>query len=414
MGDYMKLQRTIKLKCYESLIFILIFLLTIVSNSIYEAVSLQKNLNSQHIDTGFIQLKDNYDGFKGRLSIIEFFNEPNSLDKMKKLYIDIANDNNLKYYEILKQPLTYIGEYKGNPICTQGKEFINKEVDGKLMTTVNSLQIGYKTSNYLNIKDKIEYGEYFSEDDYLLDENKEVPVVLGYSYLENYNIGDYIQCDYLFLNLKLKVIGFLKKDSKFSIEYEDFLDNKIIMPSLNIESDNFSDSKFAKILYSLKNTGYIPYDNDSEYNYITTTVDNIADKLDIDWSYRGRVENPFEKNPVNISVKASKIIKISSWILSLILLILIFVLEKKRCDLEDFSLNKRDRLIMKTKIFGGILLQIILLYIITCFILWVCFRSNVIYSVLKNIQIRVFPIMLLSFIIIVYINNLHIEKSVRE
>lgn len=411
----MKFLKKFKITFLKSLIFITIFSLMILSSTINSAVYLQEDLSMRNTDTGFIQLKDNYDGIKKRLSISEFFNESKSLEKMKNLYTEIITNNTFQYYEILNQPLEYIGEYTGDALLTLGESLINQEVDGNILTPLQSLQIGYNTSNYLNMENKIEYGTYFSEKDYFLNADNKIPIVLGYAYSDLYNLGDSIECSYLgSIKLKLTVIGFLKKDSTYSIESENLLDYKIIMPSLNVENNlDLNNSDFTKRLYSLKNTGYIPYNNDIEYNYITTIINTTATKLDIDWSYRGKVENPFKKTPINISLESSKLIKILSSVLSLILFIIIYILEKKKYKSLDFSLNKRDLLILKTKLFCSTFLQIILLYLLTCFILWICFRNNVIYFILKSTQIKIFPVILFSFIIF-YATNLYIEKSRKE
>ena len=102
-----------KIKFYQLFLIVIIFVLLILFNSLHKSVSLQSELNSLDSDNGFIQLKDNYDGNKNNLSIFEFFNKSGSLEKMMNLYNTISNDKDIKYYEILTQPLEYIGEYKG-------------------------------------------------------------------------------------------------------------------------------------------------------------------------------------------------------------------------------------------------------------------------------------------------------------
>jgi len=117
-----------------------------INSIIFNKVCLQEQLSKQDTQKGFIQLKDNYDGTNNRISIMNFFKNSDALEKMKKLYIDVNNNNALKYYEILHQQLVYIGKYKGNNICVNGnKDLINQKTEGKFTTSLKSLQLSEKT-----------------------------------------------------------------------------------------------------------------------------------------------------------------------------------------------------------------------------------------------------------------------------
>lgn len=405
-----------KIKFYQLFLIVIIFVLLILFNSLHKSVSLQSELNSLDSDNGFIQLKDNYDGNKNNLSIFEFFNKSGSLEKMMNLYNTISNDKDIKYYEILTQPLEYIGEYKGEIKFTQGEELINQKIDNNCITPLNSIQISEKASEYLHLSNNILYGEYFSKDDYLLNDTQEVPVVLGNSYLGIYNLGDSFECYYLgTMKLKLKVIGFLKENSKFSLEYEYLLDNEIILPVLNINDTLLLKNKdFSNILYSLKNTGYIHYTNNDDYNYIINKIKNLVQVINIDWGYRGKVDNPFKEKPINISIETSNKLRIFAYLLTIILFILVYCLEKKYLSLLKFDSNKRKCLILKTKIFFKALITVLILYLILCFILLFLLQNTPLYFVIKNVQIELIPIILLCFIALTYVCNLNIKKSIKE
>lgn len=409
----MKKNKIILLKLIESLIFVVIFTIMIISNTIYQSVYLQEHLNKQDTQKGFIQLKDNYDGKNNRISIMDFFKKPDAIEKMKKLYINVNNNNALKYYEISSQQLQYIGNFKGNNILVNGnKEVINQKIDGNIITPLKSLQLGAKTSAYLNIKNKLEKGRYFSKKDYYLNLNNEVPVVLGSFYSGTYKIGDSFEANYLgAIKLRCTVIGFLKKDTHFSIKKEYILNDKIVMPALNIES-NIKNKSFEQILYSLKNNGYILYNNDNEYINITTIIDKIAAKIDIDWGYKGKVENSFKENPIKLSIKTVKSIKVLSLILSLILMVIIYILEKQIYKTTNFSPNKRERVLLQTKKIIIMALQMFVLYIITCFVIDICLKYNeTMYFLLINIQRQLILFLIIGFIIINYMLNLYVKRN---
>ncbi|HCL4548047.1 hypothetical protein EXM36_12415 [Clostridium botulinum] len=412
----MKKNKSIYIKLLESFILVMIFTTTILSNTICQSVFLQERLNNQDTEKGFIKLHDNYDGIHNRMSIKEFFKKPDAIEKMRKLYININNNNDLKYYEVLIQNLEFLGNYTGNSALVNGsKESINQKINGNFITSLKSLQLGEKASTYLNIADKMNQGKYFSKKDYYLNSNNEVPVVLGDLYSDMYNVGDSFEAIYLgTIKLKCNIIGFFRKDSSFYIDQKYNLDDKIVMPALNIEPVlSLKNKKFEQILYSIKNTGYIPYNNDDEYNHNTTIIDKTANETNINWSYIGKNKNPFKENPINLSIETAKFIKILSWIISLILMALVYKLEKQIYKITNFSQNKKERVLLQTKKSIIMALQIFILYIITCFIMSVCLKNNAIHYTLIRIQKQNVIFLLLGFIIIIYMLNLYIKKNIR-
>lgn len=411
----MKINKNINIKLLQSSIFIVIFIITILSNTFYKSILLQNKLNKQDTKNSFIKLHDNYDGVHNKMSITDFFKQPDSTKKMKKLYSNI--NNNFKYYEISKENLQFIGKYNGNITFVNGpKEIINTKTNGNLITPLKSLQLGEKASTYLNIAMKINQGKYFSKKDYYLNSNNEVPVVLGNLYHGMYNIGDSFETIYLgSIKLKCVVIGFFKKNSNFYIDQKYNLDDKIVMPELNINSESSLENKdFEQILYSIKNTGYIPYNNDNEYNNTIKMIDKIVNKINIDWSYTGKTQNPFKENPIKLSIKTAKFMNILSLIISLILILIIYKLEKQIYKTTNFSHDKRKRVLLQTKISAILALQMFILYLLTCFFIFICLKNNAVYYTLMRIQKQMIIFLLLIFVIITYMLNLYIKKKLKN
>ncbi|ACL77000.1 hypothetical protein [Ruminiclostridium cellulolyticum] len=412
----MKENKSIYIKLLESIIYIMIFTIIILPNTIYQSKSLQEQLIKQDTEKGFIRLKDNYNGEDNGMSIMDFFKKPDAVIKMRKLYNNISSNNNFTYYEISRQNLQFIGKYTGYRNLVNGsEESINTETDGNLYTPLKSLQLGKKASTYLNMEDKINQGKYFLEKDYYLNSNNEIPVILGDLYSGMYKIGDSFEVLYLGVKkFKCNVIGFFKKDSSFYIDHKENLDDKIIMPALIIDPRlSLKNKKFEQILYSIKNTGYIPYNTNDEYNHITMLINKIANEIDIDWGYIGKYNNVFEENPIKISLKTAKFIKILSWLIALVLTIIIYKLEKQIYKRTNFSQNKKNRVLLQTKKSIFMALHLSLLYAITCFVMSICLKNNAIYLTLIRMQKQMVIFVLFGFIAVTFMLNLYLKKNIR-
>lgn len=407
--------KNINIKFFQSLILIVIFSTTILSNTILQSIFLQNQLSNQEINNGFIKLRDNYDGLNGRMSIKDFFKQPDSYKKMKELYQDISNNNNLKYYEIATQRIEFIGEFTGDiNQVVGGTESINKEINGDKITPLKSIQLGKTASEYLDFKNKINTGNYFEDSDFYLREDKLISVVLGDSYSEIYSIGDTFDVIYLGnIKLKCKVIGFLKKDSSFYLNEEFNLNDKIILPSLNVNSDkSFINKDFIPILYSIKNSGYIKYDSLNEYNTSISILNDIFNKVNIDWTYIGTDENPFKDNPINLSISTAKIINRIIWCIAFSLMILVYLLEKKLYNKVNLTKEKRSLLILQTKKTIFLSVQMFSIYIFSCFIIYEVLKNNPLSFLLIFIEKQLSIWILISIIFIVFMINKYIKKTI--
>lgn len=414
----MKYKKYITIKVFESLILTVIFTLIIFSATMNKSMIMQDSLNNEDSDSGFIQLSDEYDGEDGRMSIMNFFEQPNSLKRMKKLYYSINQNEQLKYYEISFQNLQFIGKYNGRTdFVNGGKECVNdKQADGTLLTPLKSIQISEKTSEYLNMNNKISKGHYFSQEDYVLNSNKRIPVILGNSYAGMYNVGDSFDTLYLGdMKLKCNVIGFLGKDSDINIQSTYKLDDVIVMPSLNIMNELPNDEKsFEKVLYSIKNSGYIYYSNTNNYNNNIKLIKKIIRKSNIEWNYIGKDNNPFKDNPIRVSINTIKCIQYSTWILTIIIIFIIYFFEKKIYKMTVIPKDTRERVIFQSKVYIILTLQVNIMYLISYEVVKLLIRYSGMRYFVGQVTKQMIFVPILYILVIAYIININIKKNIQH
>lgn len=150
-----------------------------------------------------------------------------------------------------------------------------------------SLQIGKKTFDDLELREAVNEGKYFKHNDFVL-QNYNIPVILGFNYKKNYNIGDkfnfYYMEDKKFTG---KVMGFLDKGAEIVIDEVYNLNDYILMPSLNKSNNslrNYSAS-FLNKLYLSKIEGKIRYLTKHQYYEAVNYIEQISSSSKIGLTY---------------------------------------------------------------------------------------------------------------------------------
>jgi hypothetical protein len=254
------MQTKLIVKGIQTILLFIGFLIVTISNMLNISVEIQNRTNTYKPNKkGYIKLMDNYDGLNGNMTIMEFFSKPDSLKKLKLLYNELNSNKKFKYFEILNQDLSYIGDYKGSIEKVHGdKSFINQDIDGETITPLKSIQLGDKLSKIIKIKDNTIFGNYFTNNDFILNKQNEVNAIMGHSYINEYKIGDAFKVKYLgIINFKCNVIDFLEENTKINLDnYIYNLNDYILMPALNIKNTPAikDGDMFAKILYSTKSS----------------------------------------------------------------------------------------------------------------------------------------------------------------
>lgn len=196
-------------------------------------------------------------------------------------------NQNYEYIELKSQPLYYIGNYTGSENFAISKDTINQQINMEEKsfnaTDLKTIEIGEKLSK--NFSSKIVNGRAFESKDFIISqENQEVNIILGNSYINQYKIGDILELELHKKNIEFKVIGFLEKGLKLNIDNGDLiLDNYIVVPFYNIEySPNSKEEEtYQQLWYSQKNEGLIKSSEKETIIKLKKDINNINKKYDL-------------------------------------------------------------------------------------------------------------------------------------
>jgi len=219
---------------------------------------------------------------------------------LKQLYSDI--NKYLGFINILPHPLIYIGYYTGDErfvhsnfvpfIGMDATSILNYEYgihsarneysgDGRYITPINSVKISRSLYDYLT--DYVYIGRNFTCDDFYINSTSDiVNVLLGYNYIDVFEIGDIITLELYFVAFAFRVIGFFGEGVKLPNLNRPFhhvlLDNSVVLPFFNIEFEphNEEDRRFQAIYYTQKLSGAIIIEHDN--NIISLDNEQILEQ----------------------------------------------------------------------------------------------------------------------------------------
>jgi len=195
-------------------------------------------------------------------------------DNIYYRYLDEDNDKDFYHLLSFKNRLNNCDSFIYTEIMSQPLEIINStipdifllnyesgdwdysvyEYDGDTIYAAKSIQVS--ESFFMEFNIEVLDGNTFSEEDYLFDKNKEIPVLVGIAYKEYFDIGDKFEGYYIFEKRTFVVNGFTKEQSFFySRNKDDFisLERYVILPSLKVDVAE----EFSKILLLQQMTGII-------------------------------------------------------------------------------------------------------------------------------------------------------------
>ena len=193
---------------------------------------------------------------------------PENTIKFKKFLTLLQESEYFEYLMMYMQPVNIVN-YRGKENNIYGYEYssdiTNKTItyedeDGtvKSKTNVKAFWLGNNVFDFFDLQ--LSEGNTFQEEDFILNPEEPISVVLGANYADEYSVGDIIDIRFIFAESEAKVIGFLKEGS--NVYFKDTflnLDNYVIMPMfLNDDYEgkdiyNFSVNYF----YILRNSGTI-------------------------------------------------------------------------------------------------------------------------------------------------------------
>lgn len=243
-----------------------------------------------------VRLIDNYDRKGG--NVFELLNQNNSLQRMESIYQEISRDKDFEYIEVMNQPIEYIGKYQGsNSTVLGGANCKNQNVDGVLVTPLQSLQISDKIQKDIGIKELIASGKCWKNEDFFWDNVSDIKIIVGHNYKNSFNVGDRISAYYLGkTKVNFQVIGILKENSSINYLGEDVsIDNSILMPAINLKADCMENSMFAKILYLQKVECYARCNSMEQFEILKKQLLEINNRYDFNYNYvecRGEGDTP--------------------------------------------------------------------------------------------------------------------------
>ena len=172
-------------------------------------------------------------------------------ERLLKFHHACLNEKRFVYMDLVEQPIEVYGTEIPDIFLDgyEEGEQLNSiyNMDGKDWYRTKSLQV---SDSFFGIfSPQLLEGRLFSEDDYIYERNKTVPVIVGSDYKEYLHVGDKITCDYLTEDLILSVEGILEENQfyydEMAKEFKSF-DRYMILPALF--SENASDFDKMRLL----------------------------------------------------------------------------------------------------------------------------------------------------------------------
>lgn len=185
----------------------------------YGGIMLKLQRRVLQIDNGFVFLTLQHESNPTEMPFTE-----KSIHDFNELYQKLVSERQLyTYYEIYTQPLFIEGQQ-----C-------------------DCVQISSNVLNDFSIK--IESGRLFGEQDFLAEENKAIPILIGNALKDEYNLGDTFRATYLYEEYSFEVIGYLQPGMQIRRSSGTILlDSYLIMPSLFFSYPPQTETQFVSQL----------------------------------------------------------------------------------------------------------------------------------------------------------------------
>lgn len=223
----------------------------------YEADGLQEVYEGK----AFYELLDGY--YEGE-DYAEFTSRPDALSILKSYYQALSNSTDFDYlamfdhYVLLQDnglPEHFITGYE------YGAEKHQEIINSITHTAVKSAQMNLAVPQFFGLK--VAEGRTWSSADFK-GATKTIPIILGSSYRNNYQVGNHISLQLYLNKLEAEVIGFLEENSKvyYKGNAEFYLDDYVLLPYIDYENPNSeADKKFQIMNYFARVNGSIVLEN---------------------------------------------------------------------------------------------------------------------------------------------------------
>lgn len=369
--------------------------------------------SSNYNSDGFFQLLNNYED--ADYSIWDFLKEDNSLNILNDTYQSLISDSSLDYYEYSDQVLEFIGKYKGDISLVDGddKSSINQNIDNNYITPLKSVQLSEKMMEKFNLDDMLSSGRFFTSDEFLLDKDLSIPVLVGEKYKSIFKLNDTFDAFYLSDGrVKCKIIGFIKPNVKLDIANSEFnLNNYIVFPFFNLDLQRVGNNgDFYKTLLMFKCEGYLHFNNNEEKIQIINKLENISQKTGFEFntSYLSRQKQTIVNWKISLDV--AMVLTVIGLIIAIgIIIFLLLYLIRKIIKKIVFK-SKKEKTLFKIKMWFVFLILIVLNYILAYFLSSLVFYPINYFYIFSYCKLYINIFLFAAFLICWFVTNRKINK----
>ncbi len=229
----------------------------------------------------------------------DFYDTNNVFDIPVESYLSMYNQitscRSFELYEIKHQPIdinyqTEAEHSRFSKILGTSETFESE--DGTMYFCADCTQMSQNCFDTYPIR--ISEGRAFEEDDFVLNPDAPLPVLLGSDFADDFSVGDSFNGCYLDYETEFEVVGFFTSDSYYVVgEYPKYLNRTIIIPFVSVlpeDIDNFRD--FAFLQYTSKVTNYIHLREGYSMNDVYQETEKIANSYGLEqFDYYGIMIN---------------------------------------------------------------------------------------------------------------------------
>lgn len=327
------------------------------------------------------------DGYHAPDAFEAFRSEPNALSILKNYYDALNNADSFQYLTMYSQSIT---------IDDMNDVFLlESAIDNNTHSkTIDAFQMNEQAFEYFDLN--VIKGRLFQPDDFD-DTGNMLPVLMGSSYMDIFEVGDQLPAAYHQKKVTLEIIGFLHENTMiyFNGDSEFYLDQYIILPYINYNAPTTEfDDWFQKIVYFAMINGYIAISpGDSSTRSMMMELETISEKTGFyNYSFIGSNPNIQQyRGLINILNK--------NYDLVLSLLILSFLINMVMLGFQIYMMQERKLHIMAIHYLNGATLQSLIKQLVMEILLAVCLAALSGWIVLVRLKISNMLIMLVFLII---------------
>jgi len=211
----------------------------------------------------------------------DFFNSEEGVPKIKDFYRKLNAEETFDYGVMTRQPVGIadlnLGTSYYHGYGTRPTEFINDN-------EYSSVQVNDVSLNRSAID--LTKGRFFNEEEYLYEDGKQLPVLIGADLKPYFDIGDEVNISYLGREMDYAVVGFLDEDSYIvdRNHFTVFLNKHFVLPAIDIVDDSGRVGRTFQQRVYLQNTNGVIY-SDLAAIAIVDKIQRFSNELGIEPHY---------------------------------------------------------------------------------------------------------------------------------